>query len=193
MTVFVFPRICSGHAVKSLLYLALAAVQEGTADSSSSTESDSAAAATIVVYNSSFPESKTLAEYYAMRREVPADQMVALSCPIDEEIERDEYDSSIAQPLRERFSHQHWWNTLLGSDLQTRVTANRIRFVALIRGIPLKIRFKSSYPGDHPDPTKPFGVSKEAAVDSELAFSGIFHRTDFRAHATPRRTNPILH
>jgi uncharacterized protein (TIGR03790 family) len=48
--------------------------------------------------------------------------------------------------------------------------------VALIRGIPLKIRSKSSYPGDHPDPTKPFGMSNEAAVDSELASLGFFTR-----------------
>jgi uncharacterized protein (TIGR03790 family) len=176
MTVYVFPRICSAHAVRILLYLTLAAVQKSVADSPSSAESDSAAAATIVVYNSSYPESKALAEYYATRRKVPADQIVALSCPTDEEIERDEYDTSIVEPLRERFSHQHWWNTLIGSDLQTRVTANRIRFVALIRGIPLKIRFKSSYPGDHPDPSKPFGMSSEAAVDSELASLGFFTR-----------------
>jgi len=149
MTVCVFLRICSARAVQILLYLTLAAVEEGLADSPSSTGPDLAAAATIVVYNSSYPESKALAEYYATRRKVPADQIVALSCPIDEEIERDEYDTSIAEPLRERFSRQRWWNTLLGSDLQTRVTANRIRFVALIRGIPLKIRFKSSYQGDH--------------------------------------------
>jgi uncharacterized protein (TIGR03790 family) len=176
MTLGVPPRICSAQAVRILLYLTLATVQEGLADALLSTGPDSAAAATIVVYNSGYPDSKALAEYYATRRKVPADQIVALSCPIDEEIERDEYDSSIAEPLRERFSHQRWWNTLIGSDLQTRVTANRIRFVALIRGIPLKIRFKSSYPGDHPDPTKPFGMSNEAAVDSELASLGFFTR-----------------
>jgi hypothetical protein len=99
---------------------------------------DPAALATIVVYNSAYPESKTLAEYYASHRNIPADQIVALSCPIDEEIDRDDYDTSIADPLREQFAHHHWWDTITGVDLQTRVTANRIRFVALIRGIPTK-------------------------------------------------------
>jgi uncharacterized protein (TIGR03790 family) len=176
MTIGVLPRTRSARGAKIFLSLCLAAVQQCLADSPSPAASDLATAATIVVYNSNYPESKALAEYYATCRKVPADQIVDLPCPTDEEIERDQYEASIAEPLRERFSCQRWWNTLIGADLQTRVTANRIRFVALMRGIPLKIRFKSSSPGDHPDPTKAFGMSNEAAVDSELAALGFFTR-----------------
>jgi uncharacterized protein (TIGR03790 family) len=176
MTACVFWRTYSARKFKVLLSLTFVTVLECPAESTPSPRPDSAAAATIVVYNSSFPGSKALAEYYATRRKIPTDQIVALSCPLDEEIERDQYDTTIAEPLRERFSRQRWWNTLIGSDLQTRVTTNRIRFVALIRGVPLKIRFKSSYPGDHPDPTKSFGMANEAAVDSELASLGFFTR-----------------
>jgi uncharacterized protein (TIGR03790 family) len=154
---------------------------------------DPAALGTIVVYNSAYPESKTLAEYYASHRNIPADQIIALSCPIDEEIDRDDYDTSIADPLREQFAHHHWWDTITGVDLQTRVTANRIRFVALIRGIPLKIRFKASYPGDHPDPSKPWGMTNEASVDSELAILGFFTRQISGPIENPffRSSNPI--
>jgi uncharacterized protein (TIGR03790 family) len=38
----------------------------------------------------------------------------------------------------------------------------------------LKIRFQAAYPGDNPDRTKPFGLSNEKAVDSELATLGYF-------------------
>jgi hypothetical protein len=101
-----------------------------------------------VVYNSNDPDSKALAEYYATRRKIPPDQLVALSCSTDEEIERDDYDTAIAEPLRACFSQKRWWNAAIGPNLETRVTRNRIRFVAIIRGIPLKIRFKALWYSD---------------------------------------------
>jgi uncharacterized protein (TIGR03790 family) len=176
MTARAFSRICPRHEVTISLALSLVASLNCWAGSPSSSPTDSATLATIVVYNSKYPESKALAEYYAARRKIPPERVVALSCPVDEEIERDEYDTTIAEPLRDRFSHDRWWDSITGADLQTRVTANRIRFVALIRGIPLKIKFKASYTGDRPDPTKPYGMSNEAAVDSELAALGFFSR-----------------
>ena len=158
------------------VWLALVTAFRDTQGAFPSSLTDSAAAATIVVYNSNDPDSKALAEYYAARRKIPADQLVALSCSSDEEIERDAYDTTIAEPLRSCFSQKRWWNAAIAPDLETRVTTNRIRFVALIRGIPLKIRFKALYAGDHPDPTKQWGMANEAAVDSELAALGFFVR-----------------
>jgi uncharacterized protein (TIGR03790 family) len=59
--------------------------------------------ATLVVYNPNYPESKSLAEYYAAKRAVPKDRLTALPCSNDEEIDRHEYDSAIAEPLRNHF------------------------------------------------------------------------------------------
>jgi hypothetical protein len=59
--------------------------------------------ATLVVYNPNYPESKSLAEYYAGRRAGPKDRLTALPCSNDEEIDRREYNSAIAEPLRNHF------------------------------------------------------------------------------------------
>jgi uncharacterized protein (TIGR03790 family) len=151
--------------------LALAAVFPGL------TEADEGLAkAVVVVYNQAVPESKALAEYYARRRGIDPSHIVRLTCSADEEIDRDTYDQQLAEPLRHTFEQNHWWEVRTGLDGRKQVTANSIRFVALIRGIPLKIRFKALYPGDHPDPDTPFGMKNEAAVDSELAGLGFFSR-----------------
>lgn len=151
--------------------LALAAVFPGP------TEADEGLArAVVVVYNQAVPESKALAEYYARRRGIDSSHIVGLVCSADEEIDRDTYDQQLAEPLRHTFEQNHWWEVRTGLEGQKQVTANSIRFVALIRGIPLKIRFKAIYPGDHPDPATPYGMKNEAAVDSELAGLGLFSR-----------------
>ena len=132
--------------------------------------------ATVVVYNSNFPESRSLADYYASKRGIPKDQVIGLDCPKTEDIEREEYDRSIVEPLRQAFSKNRWWIVSTGTDGQQSVDFNRIRFVTLIRGVPLKIRFKAVYEGNHPDPTTRVGLSNEKAVDSELATFGYFRR-----------------
>ena len=128
--------------------------------------------ATLVVYNPNFPESKTLAEYYAAKRAVPKDRLIALPCSNDEEIDRHEYDSAIAEPLRNHFRDAQLWT--FNQSAEQRVDANKVRYIVLIRGIPLKIRFQAAYPGDNPDRSTPFGASNEKAVDSELATLGYF-------------------
>ena len=72
---------------------------------------DSLPSATIVVYNSDVPESVALAKFYAQKRGIPRDHLVALRCPVDEEITRGQYDKSIRDPLREIFRERGWWQT----------------------------------------------------------------------------------
>lgn len=127
---------------------------------------------TLVVYNPNYPESKSLAEYYAGRRAIPKDRIVVLPCPNDEEIDRHEYDRAIAEPLRKYFQEAQLWT--IDQTAEARVTSNKIRYIVLIRGIPLKIRFQAVYPGDNPDRSNPLGASNEKAVDSELSTLGYF-------------------
>jgi uncharacterized protein (TIGR03790 family) len=96
--------------------------------------------ATLVVYNPNFSESKSLALYYAAKRGLPKDRLIALPCSNDEEIDRHEYDHAIAGPLRRHFQEAQLW-TVEQMDEQ-RVIANQVRYIVLIRGIPLKIRFQ---------------------------------------------------
>ena len=58
---------------------------------------------TIVIYNKAALDSAELARFYAKQRGIASDHIVGLTCSTDEEISREEYDSNIAEPLRETF------------------------------------------------------------------------------------------
>ncbi|MGI8436142.1 MAG: TIGR03790 family protein, partial [Chthoniobacterales bacterium] len=130
----------------------------------------SLADATIVVFNSDVPESIELARFYAEKRGIARDHLVALRCSTEEEISREDYDRTLAGPLRVIFKKKKWWSENppeKKGGLPT-VTSISIRFVALIKGMPLKIKPAEKYPGDKPQPG-PLGSRNEASVDSELA------------------------
>ena len=126
------------------------------------------APATIVVFNSNDRESADLAKFYAGKRGIARDHVVGLACSRDEEISREEYDRTIAAPLRQIFREQKWWTLRESADEPTRVSGNTIRFIALIRGMPLKIRPTDAYPGDKVG-NGPIGNRNDASVDSELS------------------------
>ena len=123
---------------------------------------------TVVVFNSNSRESADLAKFYAQKRGIAADHLVGLACSSDEEISRDEYDRTVATPLRARFKERKWWTVRESPDAPPTVTANSIRFIALIKGMPLKIRGAGDYPGDKRSDS-PIGSRNEASVDSEIA------------------------
>lgn len=131
------------------------------------------AAATLVVYNNLDPESVNLAGYYAQKRQIPLDHLVGLDCPHSEEITREQYDRTIAEPLRRIFAERGWWRVPAGENAP--VVQNKIRFVALMRGLPLKIAQDANYPGDSFE-GQPLFNTNAAAVDSELATLGYFTR-----------------
>src|SRR6266404_8462276 len=106
------------------------------------------APATIVVYNKDVPESVELAKFYAQKRGIARDHLVGLSVSKTEEISRDEYDTMIRDPLRGVFKERNWWTLNEPRDGQVTVASNAIRFVAMIKGMPLKIRPAPDYPGD---------------------------------------------
>jgi uncharacterized protein (TIGR03790 family) len=125
------------------------------------------AEATIVIYNKAVPDSVELANFYAKQRGIARDHLVGLACSVEEEISREEYDTTIAEPLREIFKQRHWWS--LRDTAEQSIAASSIHFVATIKGMPLKIRATTApYPGDEPGPA-PILNRNEASVDSELA------------------------
>lgn len=123
------------------------------------------AKATVVVFNLGDPTSKSLALYYQQKRGIPAENLVGLSCSQGETISRAEYNTTIAFPLKKVFRERGWWKVGNG-----RVTDTKIRFVALIRGMPLRISPEPRPPGDN-TPVAPLSRD-EASVDSELAVMG---------------------
>jgi uncharacterized protein (TIGR03790 family) len=134
-------------------------------------------AETIVVFNTAFPDSEALAKFYAEQRGIAGDHLVALDCPPEEEISREQYDTTVAEPLRKIFEERQWWQVREVPDGGKRVQTLRIHFVALIRGMPLKIRPTATpYPGDNPAGGGPVQGRNEASVDSELSTLGFFTR-----------------
>ena len=132
---------------------------------------DPAVAATVVVFNEADVSSAELAGYYAEKRGIPFDHLIGISCTLEESVSRAEYESTIAEPLRKAFRLRGWWKT--EADLANgRVDESKIRFVALMRGIPLKIAPVAAWPGDKPVTNPSQFNHNEAAVDSELALLG---------------------
>ena len=129
---------------------------------------------TVIVYNKTAPDGAELARFYAQKRGIPSDHIVGLTCSLAEEISRDEYDSTIANRLRETFKAKKWWTTRETEDHHEVLTGTSIRFVALIKGMPLKIRAAvEPYPGDVRG-GGPIEDRNEASVDSELTTLGYF-------------------
>ncbi|HEX8898665.1 MAG TPA: TIGR03790 family protein [Chthoniobacterales bacterium] len=131
------------------------------------------APATIVVFNQDVRESIELAKFYAEQRGIPRDHVVGLSISKTEEIGRIEYDTMIRDPLRAIFKDRGWWTLNEARGGAVTVTNNSIRFVALIKGVPLKIRAAPDYPGDKPG-AAPLGNRNDASVDSEIAALAAF-------------------
>jgi uncharacterized protein (TIGR03790 family) len=140
-------------------------------------QAKSDAESTLVLFNSRDEISASLARYYAGKRNIPADHVVGIDCSTNEEISRDEYNQTIAEPVRKVLTDHGWWKTHTNATGETEVDENEIRFVALIRGIPLKIaRTAGAYPGDVQEGPPAFAGKNEASVDSELACLGYFSR-----------------
>lgn len=128
----------------------------------------------LLVYNSSMPASKEVADHYASRRNVPANQIIGLDLPQVETISRDDFETKLQQPL---------WSELRSRKLlkfrdpprepsptpQSNVSEAKVRYVVLCYGVPVKIL---------PDTTRKEEITEklplelrrsEAAVESELA------------------------
>ncbi len=135
---------------------------------------EAGAAETLVIFNSNDPDSGPLAQFYAEKRHIPKDQIIGLPCTRGEEIGRDEYDLLIADPLRKAFLANHWWTVRKeeGNPMGV-VTSNHIRFVVLMRGMPLKILATTNYPGDKPSGPPAVAAHNDASLDSELAVLGV--------------------
>jgi uncharacterized protein (TIGR03790 family) len=142
-------------------------------------EAEDLAAHLLVVYNSNDPDSEGLAQYYASRRGIPAERVLAISSPTMEEITRAEFDDTIRSPIVSYLSQKDWMarepqHVQVGNrflDLLV-ATRNDIWAIVLIRGVPLKIA---------PDPSdedtmenQPELQTNAAAVDNELALLPVF-------------------
>ena len=117
------------------------------------TNGDSLAAAALVIYNENDPLSRDLAAFYADKRGIPAERVVPLKCPTEEEISRQQYDDTIAGPLRAMFDARAAGGrappTSRTPSRRASSAATASAFLVLMRGMPLRIRHTAEpYPGD---------------------------------------------
>ncbi len=135
-------------------------------------------ATVVVVYNSTMPESKDLAHYYAEKRHVPPQNLVGLDLSPNEAISRAEFKKTLQKPLLE-FLEEHRFFTLNRDivpatkdhpgEVTTKVTSSQIRYLLLCYGVPLKIVNDPSIVEPASDNFPAVLKRNDAAVDSELA------------------------
>lgn len=130
-----------------------------------------------ILYNSTVPESKKVAELYRAARNIPDENMIAMDMPAAADISREDYDRSIANPLRRQFEARGWWKRQSDGPV-TLPVANKIRVLVTVRGVPLRIRAlpkpkpKQGSPPP-PPPANPLEGHDEASVDAELSMFGV--------------------
>lgn len=163
------------------LFAALSVVQADTSRE---------AAATAVVFSSTDPDSVALANDYAKKRGIPPDNLIGLKCSAAEEISRDEYLATISGPVRAHLLAKGLWTADPASG---RIISSTGKFVAIIRGVPLKIRQDPNIAPNRAQPD-PVGGRNEASVDSELAALAAIGISPAGALPNPyfRRYTPVL-
>lgn len=131
----------------------------------------------VVVANRKVEESEALARFYADQRGVPSNRVLVLDLPATEAISRADYEQRLRNPLLDHLRalnlveqvrreerglgpHDSGWHTV----------RSQLRYVVLIRGVPLRIDDTKPWPLDKVANLVNHGFQKdEAAVDSELS------------------------
>lgn len=167
---FDWPTTAYGFMFKRAVFLMVF-----IAISATGVASDRLAAATLILFNSNDPDSQNLARYYAAARSISPEQVIGFPLPLQEEITREEFERLIAGPLRGRLLEKGWWTERKQPSGETVVSSCAIRFLAIMRGFPLKISSDPSLDSQPPpEPLSPaIARRNEASVDSELAAMGL--------------------
>jgi uncharacterized protein (TIGR03790 family) len=133
----------------------------------------------VILANSRQPESVRLAEFYAAQRAVPPANIIALPLPEAENITWREFIDQVYQPLQDELLRRGWLTGTAGSRLDRlgrrryALTGNRIAYLVVCRGVPLRIFNDPTLIEAEPGRNIPDGLNKnEAAVDAELCMLG---------------------
>ena len=132
----------------------------------------------VVVFNTEVPESKQIAQYYAMKRQVPTNQVFGFALPTGEDMTRRDFEIQLQLPLAKAIKANYLWHfrtDLLPPTngqperLLWKIDESTIRYVALCYGVPVRIAPDPTYQEEGSDKVRPEMRRNEAAVDSELA------------------------
>ncbi|WP_175414867.1 TIGR03790 family protein [Nibricoccus aquaticus] len=137
---------------------------------------DDAAKRVIVLANASSAESMRLARYYAEKRAIPAENIVALPMTLAETIGWREFVDTVYQPLQDELIKRGWVEAT-GSTLTDEVgrkkyavLGHRVSYLVTCRGVPLRVEHDQSlYAEVKPLTGTAAFRTNHGAVDAELA------------------------
>ncbi|MEI6861482.1 MAG: TIGR03790 family protein [Verrucomicrobiota bacterium] len=140
---------------------------------------DTLASRVVILANSADADSVALAHYYAEKRGVPVENIIALKLPATEIITREEFDTQLYQPFQDELIRLKWLDGLparaaagVVPNARSRyaILGNRISYLVVCRGVPLIVGGNDA-PDDNPQFTARNSQLRQtaAAVDSELA------------------------
>jgi len=132
------------------------------------TRSSPYSATTLIVFNRAVPDSESLARYYAAARQIPSRNLIGLNCSTEEQITHQQFQETIAEPLRKILLDAGWWTPSRDPKSGKQALFSKFHFLTLIHGVPLRIADDSGRaPASEPL------ESTGASVDSELATLGM--------------------
>lgn len=152
-------------------FLGLLAQQVRPAESAGS----DLASRVVLLANANDPDSVRLAHYYAAKRAVRPENVVALPMALAETIGWPEFTASIYQPLQDWLVDRHWIDAI-GSTLTDSVGrkrysifSHRISYLVVCRGVPLRVSHEPRlYVDELRLASQPGLRTNQGAVDSEL-------------------------
>lgn len=136
----------------------------------------------VVVYNRLSPGSKAVADHYADKRAVPADQVIGLEVGTDDNISRADYRRQIQEPLLKELTGRGLVE--FATDIvparnghpgrvRYQARASKVRYILLCHGVPFRILPDPGYNPKRDDEmvdTHPAHLRTDgASVDGELA------------------------
>jgi uncharacterized protein (TIGR03790 family) len=144
----------------------------------------------VVVYTTQLPQSKAVAEYYALKRGVPASQIIGLNVPSGDTIGRGDYERLIQDALLKELADRNLvtFHTDIRPSRADRpgrilyqATSAKVRYLALCFGLPFRIAHDPNY-DPRRDDDAPAKLEQElrqdgASVDSELMLLPVAGRT----------------
>ncbi|HVM60391.1 MAG TPA: TIGR03790 family protein [Verrucomicrobiae bacterium] len=131
----------------------------------------------VIVYNVENPDSRVLADYYALKRGVPTSQICGIDIRDAETITREEFNRKIRDPISE-FLVQHGLleqeprtivDSMLGKIPGLGTVSAKVTGIVLMYGVPLRIDNDPNVVENVPTNAPPQYRRNDASVESELA------------------------
>lgn len=124
----------------------------------------------VVIYNSRLPESRAIAQHYAVARKVPENQIFGFDLPTDETIARQEFQLKLEEPLLKKIFALGLFESVTNQSGKIILppSKSRIRYAVLCYGVPLRILESKEIVERNVDDLPVELRRNEASVDSEL-------------------------